>query len=252
MVGRFVRVLYRSTLTKVEKVFFQNPDDLSLFRNEGLLPEATAAVVVNGSGVDTSFFAPGAMPAGGPVFLMLGRLLGAKGVREYVRAAAIVRQRHPQVECCLGGWIDDGPDAIDRDELDGWISSGAIRYLGPLDDVRPAIAAAHVYVLPSYREGTPRTVLEAMAMGRPVITTDAPGCRETVDEGQNGFLVPVGSVNALVASMLNFVENPALAPCMGSCSRQIAEDKYDVRKVNAVMLVEMGVAPTGEERRDGH
>ncbi len=251
MVGRVVRVLYRSTLTKVEKVFFQNPDDLSLFRDERLLPQATSAVVVNGSGVDTSFFSSSALPADGPTFLMLGRLLGDKGVREYARAAAIIRQRYPQVECLLGGWIDDGPDAIDREELDGWISSGAIRYLGPLGDVRPAIALAHVYVLPSYREGTPRTVLEAMAMGRPVITTDAPGCRETVDDGQNGFLVPVGSVDALVVSMAKFIENPGLAPRMGSCSRRIAEEKYDVRKVNAIMLAEMGVAPASEERHDG-
>lgn len=109
--------------------------------------------------------------------------------------------------------------------------------------MRPAIEKATVYVLPSYREGTPRTVLEAMAMGRPIITTDAPGCRETVIDGDNGFLVPVKSVEALAAAMIRFIETPELIAKMGIRSRQIAEEKYDVHKVNAVMLKAMGIIP---------
>ncbi|RYF38408.1 MAG: glycosyltransferase, partial [Comamonadaceae bacterium] len=132
------------------------------------------------------------------------------------------------------------PDAIDQHELDAWVQDGTLEFLGRLSDVRTAIAACSVYVLPSYREGTPRTVLEAMAMGRSVITTDAPGCRETVVDGDNGFLVPVKSVEALEMAMLKFIEDPALAARMGKRSRQIAEEKYDVHKVNAVMLREMG------------
>ena len=128
-----------------------------------------------------------------------------------------------------------------QSELEEGVADSTLEVLGKLDDVRPAIAASTVYVLPSYREGTPRTVLEAMAMGRPIITTDAPGCRETVIDGDNGFLVPVQSVDALVDALLKFIEDPALAPRMGRRSRQMAEDKYDVRKVNAVMLREMGV-----------
>src|SRR5690606_24295267 len=116
-------------------------------------------------------------------------LLGDKGIREYAEAAKQIKSRHPDAVFQLVGWIDENPDAITQVELETWISSGAIDYLGKLDDVRPAIQGCSVYVLPSYREGTPRTVLEAMAVGRPIITTDAPGCRETVVEGENGFLV---------------------------------------------------------------
>ena len=141
----------------------------------------------------------------------------------------------------LVGWIDDNPDAISQSELDAWVESEIIEFLGKLSDVRPAISESSVYVLPSYREGTPRTVLEAMAMGRPVITTDAPGCRETVVDGDNGFLVPVKDVPALADSMIRLIENPVKVKTMGIRSRQIAEEKYDVHKVNAVMLRKMGL-----------
>src|SRR5699024_7768276 len=107
-------------------------------------------------------------------FLLIARLLGDKGVREYAQAAGKVKQEYPQARFRLVGWIDDNPDAINQQELDSWLQSGTLEFLGKLTDVRPAIAESSVYVLPSYREGTPRTVLEAMAMGRPVVTTDAP------------------------------------------------------------------------------
>ena len=178
---------------------------------------------------------------------MIGRLLGDKGVREFAEAARKIKALHPEVRFNVVGWIDSNPDAIAQSELDAWVADGTLEFLGKLDDVRPAIAACTVYVLPSYREGTPRTVLEAMAMGRPIITTDAPGCRETVIDGDNGFLVPVQSVDALVDAMLKFIEDPALAPRMGRRSRQIAEDKYDVHKVNAVMLREMGITRAATE-----
>lgn len=152
-----------------------------------------------------------------------------------------VKERYPGAKFTLVGWIDQNPDAIAPSELKSWVGTGAVEYLGRLSDVRPAIAEASVYVLPSYREGTPRTVLEAMAMGRAIITTDAPGCRETVIDGENGFLVPVKSVDALVEAMTRFIEDPALAVRMGKRSREIAEEKYDVHKVNAVMLKEMGI-----------
>jgi glycosyltransferase involved in cell wall biosynthesis len=178
---------------------------------------------------------------------MIGRLLGDKGVREYASAARRVRAKFPRARFQLAGWIDENPDAIAQSELDLWTAEGTLEFLGRLDDVRPAIAACTVYVLPSYREGTPRTVLEAMAMGRPVITTDAPGCRETVVNGENGYLVDVQSVEALVGAMESFIDNPDLAAAMGLRSRQIVEDKYDVHKVNAVMLREMGI--TGSDTR---
>ncbi|HST45414.1 MAG TPA: glycosyltransferase, partial [Luteimonas sp.] len=181
------------------------------------------------------------LPEGPPVFLLIARLLGDKGVREYVEAARIVRAEVPGVRLQIVGWIDSNPDAITRRELDGWIAEGCIEYLGRLSDVRPAIAASSVYVLPSYREGTPRTVLEAMAMGRPIITTDAPGCRQTVIEGDNGFLVPVKSATTLAQAMRRFIDQPELVARMGERSRVLAKEKYDVHKVNDVMLQEMGI-----------
>jgi len=174
-------------------------------------------------------------------FLLIARLLGDKGVREYANAARKVKLQYPQVSFKLVGWIDDNPDAIGQHELDEWVNSGTLEFLGKLADVRPAIASSNVYVLPSYREGTPRTVLEAMAMGRPVITTDVPGCRETVVDGDNGFLVSVQAVDELASAMVQFIEEPQLAARMGERSRLIAEEKYDVHKVNEIMLSGMGI-----------
>jgi glycosyltransferase involved in cell wall biosynthesis len=236
-----VQRLYAAALARVEKVFFQNSDDEALFRQRGLLAPGRLSCVVNGSGVDIREFSVAPLPPGRPCFLLIARLLVAKGIREYAQAAQRIRASHRNVRFALVGWIDDGPDAISRAELDGWQADGTLEYWGRLADVRPAIAKCTAYVLPSYREGTPRTVLEAMAMGRAVITTDAPGCRETVLHGSNGFLVPVRSVDGLEEAMLKFVHDPALAASMGRRSRQLAEEKYDVHKVNAVMLREMGI-----------
>jgi glycosyltransferase involved in cell wall biosynthesis len=248
ILSRVVRSLYRFALSRTHKVFFQNPDDEALFRAAGILPAGVPSVVVNGSGVDLAVYSFQRICAvEDQVFLMIGRLLGDKGVREYASAARKVRAKFPRARFQLAGWIDENPDAIAQSELDLWTAEGTLEFLGRLDDVRPAIAACTVYVLPSYREGTPRTVLEAMAMGRPVITTDAPGCRETVVNGENGYLVAVQSVEALVGAMQSFIDNPGLAAAMGLRSRQIVEDKYDVHKVNAVMLREMGI--TGSDTR---
>lgn len=232
--------LYRISLSRNKVVFFQNGDDESLFRQNRILPADIKTCVVNGSGVDLSEYTLSPFSAH-PSFLLIARLLGDKGCREYVKAAMQVKERYPGAKFTLVGWIDQNPDAIAPSELKSWVGTGAVEYLGRLSDVRPAIAEASVYVLPSYREGTPRTVLEAMAMGRAIITTDAPGCRETVIDGENGFLVPVKSVDALVEAMTRFIEDPALAVRMGKRSREIAEEKYDVHKVNAVMLKEMGI-----------
>lgn len=195
---------------------------------------------MNGSGVDVADYALAPLPQN-PSFLLIARLLGDKGVREYAQAARKVKAQYPDSIFRLVGWIDDNPDAIGQLELDEWVSSGTVEFLGKLADVRPAIADCNVYVLPSYREGTPRTVLEAMAMGRPVITTDAPGCRETVTDGDNGFLVSVMAVDELAAAMVRFIESPELVASMGERSRLVAEQKYDVHRVNEFMLGEMGI-----------
>ncbi len=139
------------------------------------------------------------------------------------------------------GPFESGSGGISRHVLERWQRDGCIEYLGPLDDVRDAIAKASVYVLPSYREGTPRTVLEAMAMGRPVITTDVPGCRDTVVDGVNGYLVPVRDPISLANAMERFIDNPDTIGRMGRRGREIALSKYDVNKVNAVILEELGL-----------
>jgi glycosyltransferase involved in cell wall biosynthesis len=240
MLKALVQRLYALALSSTTRVFFQNPDDEALFRQLQLISAETPSTVVNGSGVDVDDFNVAPFPE--PVsFLLIARLLGDKGVREFVSAARAVRSEYPNVAFKIVGWIDENPDAIAPAELEAWIADGTVEYLGRLKDVRLAIAGSSVYVLPSYREGTPRTVLEAMAMGRAVITTDAPGCRETVIEGVNGFLVPVKDVNTLAATMLKFVKKPELVARLGEKSRELAEIKYDVKKVNAVMLEGMGI-----------
>jgi glycosyltransferase involved in cell wall biosynthesis len=151
----------------------------------------------------------------------------------------LVKQQYPNAEFRLVGWLDSNPAAVDKETLNAWISEGVIEYLGPLPDVRPAIAAASIYVLPSYHEGMPRTVLEAMSMGRPVITTDVPGCRETVVHERNGLLVPVRDTLALANAMRFFIEHPEKTAEMGAASRQLAATKFDVRLVNHTILETM-------------
>src|SRR5690606_33198968 len=146
LVTRLVRLLYRFALRRTHKVFFQNPDDERLFRQLGLLPANIPSVVVNGSGVDVAPFPVHPLPAGAPVFLVIARLLGDKGVREYAEAARTIKRANPGVAFQLVGWIDSNPDAIAHSELDAWIADGTIEFLGKLDDVRPAIAASTVYV----------------------------------------------------------------------------------------------------------
>lgn len=237
-----VQGLYRAALRHCHTVFFQNPDDEVLFRQLKIVSTNANTCVVNGSGVDVSEFEVAPFVAQPALrFLLIGRLLGDKGVREYVQAAEQIKQRYPATQFDLVGWIDANPNTITQVELDQWIAAGTVNFLGRLNDVRSAIKDCSVYVLPSYREGTPRTVLEAMAMGRAVITTDAPGCRETVVDGDNGFLITVKDADALAQAMLRFIEQPELIAQMGKRSRFIAEHKYDVHKVNAQMLKGMNL-----------
>lgn len=242
LVQRLASLLYRLSIRRASLVFFQNPDDEREFRQWGILPGSVPSKVVHGSGVEVDDFALADQPTGPVRFLLIARLLGDKGVREYVAAAKALRTEYPQAQWHLVGGLDPNPNGIARAEVEAWQDEGWIHWHGSLDDVRPAIAASHVYVLPSYyREGTPRTILEAMAMGRAVITTDAPGCRETVRDGDNGFLVAPRDVGSLVRAMRRLLEDPALIARMGLRSRRIAEEKYDVHKVNAAMLQTMGL-----------
>ncbi len=241
---KIMHQLYSTALTSAQVVFFQNPDDEALFKSMNILKPTASTKIVNGSGVDISEY--NVMPfltnnESLPRFLLIARLLGDKGIREYAEAARIIKVKYPQVQFDLVGWIDDNPDSIKQSELDSWIDEGLFNFWGKLSDVKPAIAKCFVYVLPSYREGTPRTVLEAMAMGRPIITTDSPGCRETVIDNYNGYLVPVKAIDELATAMERFILEPKLIGQMGKASRQLVEEKFDVDAVNQSMLEAMGI-----------
>lgn len=241
IVRHIVRRLYRVATGRNRKVIFQNPDDRVDFIAAGCLRDPSKAGLVNGSGVDMAHYARAPLPEA-PVFLMIARLLNAKGVREYAEAAAALRKRHPQARCLLAGPFDPGPDGISPRDLDAWVAGG-LEYLGALDDVRPALAQARVYVLPSYREGTPRSVLEAMAMGRAIVTTDVPGCRETIRHGVEGYLVPPRDAAALADAMDLMLREPARTAQMAEAAFARAQEKYDVGSVNREMMLLLGFAP---------
>lgn len=241
LLRHILRRLYRAATDRNCKVIFQNPDDRDDFIAAGCLRDPSKAGMVNGSGVDIAHYARVPLPDA-PVFLMIGRLLNAKGVREYAEAAAELRQRHPQARCLLAGPFDPGPDGISRRDLDAWVAAG-LEYLGALDDVRPAIAQARVYVLPSYREGTPRSVLEAMAMGRAIVTTDVPGCRETIRHGVEGYMVPPRDGAALADAMSIMLREPARTAQMADAAFARAQEKYDVGSVNREMMNLLGLEP---------
>ena len=243
---KLIYALYKKAMPYCEKIIFQNPDDMALFRQLQLVPDNMPTVLVNGSGVNLAHFEVIDLPQDEqgkikPSFLLIARLLKDKGVQEYIEAAKLVKQQFPNTEFHLVGWIDENPNSITQSQLDEWVNQGIVKFWGKLADVRPAIAACSVYVLPSYREGTPRTVLEAMAMGRAVITTNAPGCKETVIDGENGFLVPVKAIEELAEAMEKFIIQPSLIESMGQASQKIAIEKFDVQKVNETMIEAMGL-----------
>jgi glycosyltransferase involved in cell wall biosynthesis len=240
IIGFFIRGLYRLSINANRKIFFQNHDDRDLFIDLNLLKERSKAVHTNGSGVDINHFFPVPFPET-LTFLMIARLIRDKGVFEYLEAARSIKLEFPRVQFDLVGYIDDNPAAISQKELNDLEKEAVINYKGKLEDVRPAIEASSVYVLPSYREGTPRTVLEAMSMGRPIITTDVPGCRETVDDGFNGFLVKDKDADHLANAMRRFIDNPDLISEFGKASRKVAEKKFDVKKVNETIINTMGL-----------
>lgn len=159
-------------------------------------------------------------------------MLKEKGIREYIAAARIIKNKHPHTRFVAVGDIDTNPSSLQKEEVKKYQEEGLITFKGFQQDVRPYIRQCDYFVLPSYHEGTPRCVLEAMAMGRPILTTDAPGCRETVRNGVNGFLVPVGDSDALADKMDYLINHKDIAKEMGRKSRSIAEEKYDVEKVN--------------------
>ncbi|WP_286680879.1 glycosyltransferase family 4 protein [Tepidanaerobacter sp. EBM-49] len=236
--GRLIQVLSWPLLTiglnHCQKVLFQNDDDRRLFVNN-LLVKRNKTLLVNGSGVNLEKYAPFSLPKDSS-FLMIGRMLRNKGVFEYLDAARIVKSKYPYTKFTLIGPYDENPTAIKKDDLKPFIQAGIVKHVEWTSNIYEFLISNFVFVLPSYHEGTPRTVLEAMATGRPIITTDAPGCRETVIDGINGFLVPVKNSEVLAEKMIWMIEHREEAEKMGQESLKICREKFDVNKVNEIIL----------------
>lgn len=238
-----MRRLYRIALSGSHGVILHNRDDHAVLEKAGALPQRLPVHIVSGSGVDLAHYDRLPMPpAGTPLtFLMVSRLLRGKGVAEFCEAAKILKRSGAKARFILAGPEDPSPDGFKAADLAAY--DGDVDYRGPVADPRPLYGECHVYVLPSHGEGMPRTVLEAMAAGRPVITTDARGCRETVDERVNGCLVPVGDAKALAAAMQSFMDHAELIPSMGEASRRKVERRFDVNIVNDDMVAILTAVP---------
>ena len=238
LVTRVVRLLYRAALARSATVFFQNRHDRDLFVAQRLVREARTALLP-GSGIDLAQFVPEPAGEGAPlVLLMVARLLRDKGVVEFADAARIVRASRPDVEFHLLGFLDvQNRTAINRATVQRWEQEGTMRYLGEAADVRPHLVRAAAVVLPSYREGMPRSLLEAAAMGLPLIATDVPGCTEIARAGENAFLCTVRDARSLADAMLAFLDlDAATRAAMGRRSREIAEREFDVSVIEARYL----------------
>lgn len=236
VIRTIMSTLYRIALSFNARVFFQNPDDISDFAQHKIFNDPKRTVLTNGSGVNLEHFTQMPLPSEKISFLLTCRFILAKGVMEYLTAAEQIKQQYPNVEFLLVGWYENKDEAIAPRVIQEFIDKGIIKYLGKLDDVRQALAQTSVFVLPSYREGTPKTVLEAMACGRAIISTDVPGCRETVQVGENGLLVPARDIASLRDALEKFIINPTMIAQMGQRSRDIAVAKYDVNLVNQVIF----------------
>lgn len=233
LIKLIMSLLYKAGFSCADVAVFQNNDDKEQFVKEKLVNKNKCAVV-NGSGVNTEKFSVAPYPET-ITFFMLSRVMYSKGIREYLAACEIVKEKYPFVRCMLLGACEGIQDSIAPETLKEYVDRGIIEHFGETDTVADYYKQCSVYVLPSYREGTPRTVLEAMAMGRPIITTDAPGCRETVIDGKTGFLVPIQNADAVAEKMIEFINSPELVEQMGMESRDYCIEKFDVNKVNKDM-----------------
>lgn len=237
-----MRILYRIALRPAGHVFFQNADDLDSFVSSGIV-QSGAASIVPGSGVDTTRFAPRpCSPNGRFRFLLAARLLWDKGIGEYVEAARIVKKRHRDIDFCLLGFLDvANPTAVPRTAIETWEAEGVVSYLGSTDDVYSWIETADCVVLPSYREGTPRCLLEAASMAKPIITTDAVGCRNVVEDGVTGLLAEVRSARDLADKMERMLLLSAEERTrMGERGREKMIREYDEKFVIAQYLKAVG------------
>lgn len=234
------RFLYRASLRHASGVFFQNQEDAHIFRGSGILNDATPVFFARGTGVDTARFSPAPLPPSDNkdvVFLLVARLLEAKGIYEYAQAARILKQQYPAARFQLLGPRESGPGSIPEADMEAMEQD--IEYLGETADVRPYLAKAHVVVLPSWHEGMSTALMEAMSMGRALVASDAPGCREAVQNGINGFLAEARNPRALALAMKNFLDQPGLAAKMGKAGRDLAVNKFDAHVVADGILKDM-------------
>ena len=242
IIPTITKTLFRIGCAASDTVIFHNRDNRDFFLKQRLLRDPNKSVVVGGSGVDLTDFGPQPFPPAAPgelTFLLIGRIVRYKGILEYARAAERLKLRYPKVKFQLAGYPDANPLAYSADE---WrFIERHVEYLGPSDDVKSLYAEAHVYVLPSYGEGMPRTTLEAMATGRPVVTTDTYGCRDTVEEGVNGHLVPIREWHPLADAMERFLKGSSSYAEMGAASLRRARALFDVESVNREMLAALGL-----------
>lgn len=225
-----VKKLYRVSSKSHKKVIFENKDDLKLFIDEKIISEEKA-VSIKGCGVDTSYYVP--YPNGkvknNITFTFVGRLLYDKGIMEFINAAKITKAKYPNTKFEIIGEFDaDNPSNIDKEFLVNWVDSGIIDYKGFVRDIRPLLEYSDCVVLPSYREGMPRTVLEGMSMGKAIITSNVPGCRETVVENINGYIVPAKDSKSLADAFEKLITLPyEERKSMGAAGRKMAEEQFD-------------------------
>ncbi len=232
-----VKRLYRFALGHRNAcAIFQNPDDLGLFSREGLV-DPRITLMIKGCGVDMQHYTPQPEPAGPVTVMFPARILGDKGVHEFVEATRILKARGTDARFVLVGRTDpDNPTDVGEDGIRAWEREGLVQWQGFSRDMAATLSQAHVVCMPSYREGLPRVLIEAIACGRPVVTADVPGCREVVRDGENGFLVPVRNGPATAEAIDQLIANPALRRHMGERARAIAEDEFSVTHFVALSL----------------
>jgi glycosyltransferase involved in cell wall biosynthesis len=239
---------YNLLLSRSTATIFQNPDDQRLFVQRGWIPAHRARLIIS-SGVDSVHFRPAAAsgpPAGSPRVLMAARLLWQKGVGEFIEAAEVVKEKYPAACFELAGeWDPVHPDAVDERWIQSAADSGIIEFLGYLSAMQQQLPARDIFVLPSYREGAPRVLLEAAACGLPVVTTDVPGCRDVVVEGVTGLVTPPRDSQALAGAIMKLLQNPELRRQMGRAGRERVEAEFDIRAITGKYLAlyrEVGIA----------
>ena len=243
---------YRAILhSKKVWILFQNPDDQALFAQHKIIHPQHISII-KGSGVDLQQFAFSAIPKGKIKIILVARMLWDKGVGEFVKAATVLKQQGVDADFLLVGSVDLGnPKSISIEQLEQWSKSGVVKWLGERADIPQLVAKSHIAVLPSYREGLPKSLIEAAAVGRPIVTTNVPGCREVVKEGENGFLVPARDAKKLAAAIKKLTNNPKLLITMGKKSRLMAEQEFSIQKVISKTLAlysKIGSDPKRDKR----